>query len=149
MSNRQGVPVRYVLNIIDFLILRLNRGISLEIAIEEVSNMKYPPGMKIGLDMTNLPFSLELDQLEKYYYDSDYYCFVLFEGLRVMRTSSWESFDVCDVLIIFRNWIEYNTHENELNQENVFGFREKNKPGALGKRTQEILFDTLQGLRRL
>lgn len=155
MIMKRGIDVHRAINtektvsIIGLLIVRLNRGLSLEQAIEEVSELKYPIEMKVGLEMTKSTIPLEWGQIKEYYYShSEDYFFLLLECLRVMRTSSWEPYRACDALIVLRDWIIYNQVNYPYVEEPIFGFRQKLKPGALAQRAQEILFDKLQGIQK-
>jgi hypothetical protein len=133
------------MDIIDFLIIRINRGCNTEQAIEEVSKMKYPIGIEVGMNMTKSPYPLELSQLREYYDVSfSNYFILLLECLRVMK--SWEPYEACDALIVLKNWIGYNEKRKDYTPVTVFGIFEKNKPGTLERRAKEILFDKLQGV---
>ncbi|MEC0239429.1 hypothetical protein P4H66_06115 [Paenibacillus dokdonensis] len=135
-----------VVIILELLIARINRGNSLEQAIEQVSELNYPPLIKPGLDMTKSSIPLQLDQLKDFYvsfYPDDYF-FLMLECLRVIRISSWEANQACDALIILKNWMAFNEYSSPTStNESVFGFGQKRKPGALAQRAQEILFNKL------
>ncbi|WP_440398411.1 hypothetical protein [Paenibacillus sp. SAF-054] len=133
------------MDIIDFLIVRINRGCSIEQAIAEVSKMNYPVGIEVGMKLTESPYPLELVQLKEYYDGSSIYLFLLLECLRVMRP--WEPYKIADALIVLKNWIGYNNeHKDDYTPQTVFGFMEKNKPGTLARRAKEILFDKIDGV---
>lgn len=139
-----------VVTILEFLIARLNRGYSLEQAIEQVSELNYPRLIKPGLDMTKSPIPLQWEQLKDYYttYPPRDYFFLFLECLRVIRTSSWEPHQACDALIVLKNWMVFNEYSSPVTlRDEIFGFRQKRKPGALAQRAQEILFNKLQGMQ--
>ncbi|MCJ8015319.1 hypothetical protein MUG84_27000 [Paenibacillus sp. KQZ6P-2] len=146
---KQPIYTDKVMVIIGFLIVRLNRGLSLEQAIEQVSEMKYPIGIKTGLDMTNSTIPLQWEQLNEYFesFDQRSYFYLLLECLRVMRTSSWGPYEACDALIVLKYWIVHNEEDHPTIREPIFRFGQKRKPDALAKRAQEILFNKLQGIQ--